>query len=165
MKRVLMCIPAVPLASNYSGEASRAIQSFRALAQLVEELHLVRIGTAQALAATAEFEQASAEATAARPLAASWQHITVQDSGLASGRWHRAWQQLRDPVQAAFPQARKIAGQLRPLINRLQPDLIWAETSVIAAAIYCLQPAVPWVFSQLDWLYRVRRFRWQDDLS
>lgn len=163
--RILFCIPAVPLASNHSGEASRAIQSFHALVQLANELHVARIGTAQALAATAEFEQASAEATAARPLATSWYEIAVQDSGSTNGRWHRAWQQFRDPVQAAFPQAREIAGQLRPLINRLQPDLIWAETSAIAAAIYCLQPAVPWVFSQLDWLYRVRRFRWQDDLN
>jgi len=163
--RIMFCIPAVPVASNHSGAASRVIQSFGALTALRNEVHVVRIGDKQALQRTAAFEEALPEAEVARKMAAGWLDVESAPGGAAARRSRRYLAQLTDPIQATFPAAPGMAEQLQTLVNRVQPELVWADTSEIAAAVYLLQVGTPWVFSHHDWLYRVRRYRWQENLD
>jgi glycosyltransferase involved in cell wall biosynthesis len=151
-------LPATPLASNHSGAASRSLQEFRVLQELGHEVHVVRLGRRNTLDPVLAFESRSCEAREARDQAASWEEVTVDPAG-ARTKLTLLRQSLTDPPSFEFPSARQASAMLVAEVERVRPDLLWVEATEAAAIVHAMRPRVPWVFSQQDWLYRVRRFR------
>lgn len=69
------------------------------------------------------------------------------------------WLAWRSGERLAQPLLRvSLLPQLERLIDRLQPDIIWAQT-FWAAQVALMQRQVPVVYSHLDWMYRVKKLR------
>ena len=123
-------LPAVPLATNHSGMASRAVQGVTALTMLGHELHVVRLGRPDELDGVLAFEAESAAAAATRQLVAGWQEVTVPPA-LPRSRSRRIALSVIDPVASEFPSVGPAL--LLHEIDRVRPDLLWVEATEAAA--------------------------------
>jgi glycosyltransferase involved in cell wall biosynthesis len=159
--RILFLMPALPLVANHSGAASRFLQNFLALHRLGHAVTLVRAGTDQA------FRRAAAESDGAQVLAEIRLDLTLDSAQANDSRVARLWRGAANPVQHEYPMARRLGNELQKIIYQTKPDLIWVETTELAAPILTLNPTVPWVLSHHDLQYRIRQIRygartWQD---
>lgn len=159
MSRILFIFPAAPLTANYSGAASRYAQNFASLCELHDEVHVARVGTQAMFDAFAEVERTSDEAQGAKAAAASWHDLVYAPPPPSSGRLNVLVQTALDPVDYVFPEAAPIAQQIAPVIDALQPDMLWVEHIEPAAAMARLKPAMLWVFSNHDLAHRIRKIR------
>lgn len=90
----------------------------------------------------------------------SSRHIVVGQQEHRPPRWQRAMTALRDPV--AFKQGvinPTTLAMLRKAIDRVAPDLIWAEHFLPALLVSRLRPAVPVIYSHHDWFWRIKWLR------
>jgi len=155
---ILFIFPGTPLDFNYSGAASRYAQNFFSLKELGVEIHVVRFHFSNQLQTVADFELASESAKAARKYAASWKEVNVPENR-PTGKLDVLRRIVFDPVEFEFPGYRYLAKELAEALREINPDLIWAEYSDVAAAIWYLAPSVPWIYSSTDMRYLVRAIR------
>lgn len=90
---------------------------------------------------------------------ASHQTLAIHRSPRPSRRWHLL-RILHDPVTyvetAVNPHT---LTELRAIIDRHQPDFIWAESHLPATLAVRTAVRVPIIYAHLDWLWRVRLLR------
>ena len=159
MNKVLFVFPASPLATNFSGAASRYVQSFHALVKLFDEVHVVRIGNRTTLESAQAFEQSNPEAMRAHLEAASWQEFDYSAAAEDTSRLRLLKDETLDPIRVNFPMADSVALKLSDLIAEIDPTLIWAEHIEPAAAMSRMSVSVPWIFSNHDLAHRIRKIR------
>jgi hypothetical protein len=151
-------MPGTPLAFNYSGGSSRYAQNFFALKSLGIELHVIRFHIENQIQKILDFERSSQTAQTARQYAASWQDIVIP-ANQPDGKWEIFCRIFLDPIAFEFPCYKVMADQLARAVTEIVPDLIWAEYSDVAVAIWKLSPSQPWVYSSTDIRYLVRSIR------
>jgi len=158
MIKILFIMPGIPLAFNYSGGASRCAQNFLALKSLGVELHVVRFHINQREKKVLDFERSSKTAQAALQYARSWREVIVP-ANQPKDRWEILQRIFFDPMALEFPFYKSLAYQLHLVIEETAPDLIWAEHSDAAAAIFHLSSHPIWVYSSTDLRYLIYRIR------
>jgi len=156
--RLLFVMPGVPLAFDHSGAASRYAQNFLALKNLGVELYVLRFHLETQKQAVLDFEKTSETAQIALEYSSSWREVVVP-TNQPQGKWDVLHRVIFNPIRYEFPFYKPLAEQLALSIHETAPDLIWAEHSDAAAAVWHLSPSQPWIFSHHDMRYLIRAIR------
>ncbi len=150
--KILFLMPASPLGDNISGAASRYLQDLKALASFGHEIHVARIDQRK------RYVGLTGDAPEVDALAKSFERVEIADDPKRS-KVIEAGLGALDPFAAAYPGAGLIGREVRRLIARHKPDLIWVEHTDIAAGMTAIDCTGRWIFSQTDILSRVRAIR------
>ncbi|MBK9926015.1 MAG: glycosyltransferase family 4 protein [Anaerolineales bacterium] len=145
-----------PLSSNYSGAASRHLQSFLALKKLGLEVHVWRFLSDGVREKVLEHEGNETEhSKEIRAQADSWTDVIYSLPPA-----YRTWIELLSraisrPLLLAFPAIGTLSGRFVEFVHEVDPDLIWAESGVAGAVAASLPAPIPFVYSQTDFHYRI----------
>lgn len=159
MSRLLFVLPAVPLVSDHSGAASRYTQNYDALIRIGREVHVIRIGTPEALESARRFERGRSDAQVRGKSATTWRDEAHTPTPRSRSTFGAVGSSLRDPVEFEFADTVSIGDRLRPIIEALKPEVLWVEGTELGAAVARLRLSVPWILSNHDVLHRARRVR------
>lgn len=162
--KVLYIFPNVPLDANYSGAASRYLQNFLALKDLGIELHVLRFYTKNHMRKVLDVERSSKTAQIAYNNAASWSELELpiplpyQHSNSIT-KLDSFIKDIFRPIETEFPKYGILTQEIRSKQKRIQPNLLWAEHSFAATAVWRARSSLPWVYSHIDTQYLVRSIR------
>jgi len=160
MHKGLFIFADTPLASNHSGAASRYHQNFTALAELCEEVDVLRLHTQDGYPSVLDFEKDSLEHQTAQQKARLWLDLEI-DSSAPSRSYSQVFTEcLFTPLKFIYPHLVENANKIREKVEVIAPDFLWVEHSEPAALVSSLNLNIPWIFSHIDILPRIRQVRY-----
>jgi glycosyltransferase involved in cell wall biosynthesis len=160
----LYVVAADPISPNFRGGGSVIyFEHLAALSELGHPVHLWHYGDSDQREQFDRFVQR--DAVVWKDVRKRCASTTITTIPARAGFWDRVTNQIRGRLLGRTPVPRRAAWrQLKEIIAKIQPDVIWAqhfEPALLAAA----QLQVPVVYSHHDWLYRIKalRFRRAED--
>ncbi len=171
---ILFLMPAAPLADNISGAASRYLQNLKALTATGASITLARLDSADHFAAlpppsdlppvNSEGEKRTSSVGAgginAAPTATPpYEPLDFRYDPPRLNRLQRWLGALFEPIGVVYPSIDQATIRIGALLDEIDPDLVWVETTELAASVMLANPAVTWILSHHDLAYRVREIR------
>lgn len=151
-----------PLSHNYSGGASRYLNSYLGLVHLGIEVHVWRMLAKEAHEEVYNFEKLEARQQAEiRQLAKSWQDVFYSQPLQKIDLLQTIKKSLLNPIEASFYAFTSLWKALNQTIEQLKPGFIWAEHAQSAALVQKSGTKIPYVFAHHDWYYKIAYMRRQ----
>ena len=154
--KCLFVFPNAPLSSNYSGGASRYLQSFLTLQRLGCDVHAVRLLDEAQRQRVARYEHDEAPY---RAQAQSWRDLRYTLPSAAGNKGRRLRAALTHPAPYAMPEVVVLSELFQDAVAEVDPQFIWAEWTLSGALVAESEPGIPWIYAHHDWLHRVRKIR------
>ncbi|MCI0395814.1 MAG: glycosyltransferase [Chloroflexi bacterium] len=159
--RILFIVSQDPLSPHYRGGSSAIYyEQLASLAALGHDVYLWHFAYPHKRPRFDEFVASDAEVWSEVQAMCAWVAMTTMP--YPGTLWDRAQNKvatLLSGEDVVFPTLRTAGySQLKGLVAKLRPDLIWAQ-HFWAAQVAVLQKEIPVVFSHIDWLYRIKALR------
>lgn len=163
--KVLFLLDNSPISPNHRGGASALYDMYlRALHQSGIEIHVFRSLNGVAGEEVKAFE-AIVDHVYQKQLrnTASWIDFDYERLSPPHNKQRYMWipQALMNPLRYTFGIYDQVENALRETIDFLKPDLIWANHMMMGGVTALINPSQPWIYSHLDWRYRIKAVRAQ----
>lgn len=164
--KVLFLLDNSPVSSNFRGGASTLYEMYiQALQQLGVELYIWRSLNGPMGEETRVFERTVGQEHQQRLKAsvAEWVDFEYHLIPSLHNRRRYVWvpQAILNPLKYTFMGYAAVQAAVGDYMDRIEPDLIWANHLVMGGIMSLLDRRRPWVYSHLDWRYRVLAVRAQ----
>ncbi|MBN1449914.1 MAG: glycosyltransferase family 4 protein [Anaerolineales bacterium] len=164
--KVLFLLDNFPASPNFRGGGpARFEMYFRALKDLGVDLYVWRSLNGHMGEETKTFERTvdQEHQRRLRAAAAEWIDFEYELSSPPHNRQRYVWipRAMMVPLQYTFGKYSQVQTALGQTIDRVNPDLIWANHMVMGGVMALLSPSTPWVYSHHDWHYRLKAVRAQ----
>lgn len=149
-----------PLASNFSGGASRHLADYLALNRLGLDIYVLRFLSKEFKEDVLQFESRNQKSTAEiRGIATWWQDIIFSPATHTIGWIDLLQRAIFAPINLSQPDLPKLTPYLRKAIESHNPDFIWAESTFGGAMISNAKANLPWVYSHHDFEFKIHGVR------
>lgn len=158
--RCLFVFSNAPLASDYTGGASRYLNSYLALSRLAGEVHVLRLLEESTSDKVLRYEeQDGIQQNSLRAKAASWTDVGYRRCSGFRSRTDLLWRAPFQPLRLSSPEISTLRKPLKDIVNRVKPDVVWAEWTLSGALATASDLKLPWVYAHHDWAHRIAAIR------
>lgn len=158
--RCLFIFPNAPLASDFTGGASRYLNSYLALNRLACEVHVLRLLEEDSRDRVLRYEERDVtQRDLLRARAASWNDVGYRRTVGFQSRADLLWRAPFQPLRLSSPEVGTLRKPLRDILDKVSPDVVWAEWTLSGALATASELKLPWIYAHHDWSHRVAAIR------
>jgi len=151
-----------PLSSNFSGAASRYLNSFLAFHKLGIDIHVWRFLSKSTHSRVLAHEKKESKSTIRlRSYAATWDDIVYTPAPIYNSRAELLYKALFCSLETIFSESNSLRNSFICKVNEVNPDFIWAEGGAAAALVAGAKLGLPWVYANHDLYFRLSKLRQQ----
>jgi glycosyltransferase involved in cell wall biosynthesis len=156
----LFIFPNAPLSPNFSGAASRYLNSFMALYRLGADMHVWRFLSKDVERQVYRYEAKTAALCGdLRSKVVGWQDVVYSPSPVFRSRIELVRKALFLPIELTFSETTTLRDKLLQAVKAVKPDFIWAEWGSGGALVATSCLALPWVYAHHDMYHRIVQVR------